>query len=230
MPKKLNSAGQMQNYVPAGNGDASGEYGDNASGSNVHYKTEGSEKTGTTNAGKRNDISVGIEQTSGKINYNGKDYTDQKEITDIIMKKMGFSKLSENVQRVVEQLNGDNIDKNIRNVVLSTLESGDYKIQARKNGKGVFYSWNKTISFSATEELGRPNGETMFHECGHALDFQYNNGKGLWSKDYKSKEFGKSMIAMKDKELGNALRDGGYEKLVAGYEEFKSKNNEQIKK
>lgn len=30
MPQKPNKAGQMQNYVPAGNGDASGEYGDNA--------------------------------------------------------------------------------------------------------------------------------------------------------------------------------------------------------
>lgn len=39
MPKKLNSHGNMQNYIEAGHGDASGEYGDNASGSNVHFKT-----------------------------------------------------------------------------------------------------------------------------------------------------------------------------------------------
>lgn len=37
MPTKLNRAGQEQNYVPAGNGDASGEYGDNATGSNIHF-------------------------------------------------------------------------------------------------------------------------------------------------------------------------------------------------
>lgn len=37
MPTKLNKAGQQQNYVPAGNGDASGEYGDNATGSNKHF-------------------------------------------------------------------------------------------------------------------------------------------------------------------------------------------------
>jgi len=37
MPTKLNKAGQEQNYVPAGNGDASGEYGDNATGSNIHF-------------------------------------------------------------------------------------------------------------------------------------------------------------------------------------------------
>ena len=37
MPTKLNKAGQQQNYVPQGNGDASGEYADNASGSNKHF-------------------------------------------------------------------------------------------------------------------------------------------------------------------------------------------------
>ena len=38
MPTKINSAGKQQNYVPAGNGDASGEYGDNATGSNKNFK------------------------------------------------------------------------------------------------------------------------------------------------------------------------------------------------
>lgn len=37
MPTKPNKAGNQQNYVPAGNGDASGEYGDNATGSNIHW-------------------------------------------------------------------------------------------------------------------------------------------------------------------------------------------------
>ena len=36
MPKKPNSHGDMQEYVPAGNGDASGEYG-NSEGSNKHF-------------------------------------------------------------------------------------------------------------------------------------------------------------------------------------------------
>lgn len=38
MPTKRNRAGNQQNYVPKGNGDASGEYGDNASGSNKHFR------------------------------------------------------------------------------------------------------------------------------------------------------------------------------------------------
>ena len=39
MPTKPNHSGQQQEYVPAGNGDASGEYADNATGSNVHFKS-----------------------------------------------------------------------------------------------------------------------------------------------------------------------------------------------
>ena len=37
MPTKRNRAGEQQNYVPQGNGDASGEYADNQSGSNKHF-------------------------------------------------------------------------------------------------------------------------------------------------------------------------------------------------
>ena len=37
MPTKRNKADQQQPYVPAGNGDASGEYADHESGSNKHF-------------------------------------------------------------------------------------------------------------------------------------------------------------------------------------------------
>lgn len=37
MPTKRNRAGQQQPYVPAGHGDASGEYGEHATGSNKHW-------------------------------------------------------------------------------------------------------------------------------------------------------------------------------------------------
>ena len=47
MPTKINRAGKQQPYVPAGNGDASGEYGTHATGGNIHYKaSEGSGSEG----------------------------------------------------------------------------------------------------------------------------------------------------------------------------------------
>lgn len=55
MPTKPNSAGQQQNYVPAGHGDASGEYGDNATGSNIHIRFERKDPILEEDKGKASD-------------------------------------------------------------------------------------------------------------------------------------------------------------------------------
>lgn len=38
MPKKINGAVELRNYVPKGNGYPSGEHGDKETGGNVHWK------------------------------------------------------------------------------------------------------------------------------------------------------------------------------------------------
>lgn len=55
MPKKPNGAGGMQEYIPAGNGDASGEYG-NSKGENKHFSSfkKGSSAKGTSGTNKSN--------------------------------------------------------------------------------------------------------------------------------------------------------------------------------
>ena len=50
MPTKRNRAGNQQNYVEAGHGDASGEYGDNATGSNKHIQFTSFKKPSTQKA------------------------------------------------------------------------------------------------------------------------------------------------------------------------------------
>ena len=67
MPTKPNHSGQQQEYVPAGNGDASGEYADNATGSNVHFKSFKKPE---------NDISKGT-QSKTKLPKEKKDKKDQ---------------------------------------------------------------------------------------------------------------------------------------------------------
>ena len=55
MPKKKNKAGQDQEYVPSGNGDASGEYADDG-GSNRHFTAFKKPDTGsdtTSNDGQK---------------------------------------------------------------------------------------------------------------------------------------------------------------------------------
>lgn len=73
MPTKRNKAGQQQPYVPQGNGDASGEYADNQSGSNKHFtnfkqpeQPSGATKGETTDVGSHFGIGGGTEETNKK--------------------------------------------------------------------------------------------------------------------------------------------------------------------
>ena len=72
MPTKPNHSGQQQEYVPAGNGDASGEYADNATGSNVHFKSFKKPE---------NDTSKGA-QSKTKLPKDKKDKKETKETKD----------------------------------------------------------------------------------------------------------------------------------------------------
>lgn len=79
MPKKPNGAGGMQEYIPAGNGDASGEYG-NSKGENKHFssfkkgssaKSETKETSGT-NKSSTPKAKTNKKYTKGTIaNYKG---------------------------------------------------------------------------------------------------------------------------------------------------------------
>lgn len=64
MPKKLNGAGGMQEYIPAGNGDASGEYG-NSKGENKHFS---SFKKGSSSKSKTKESNTPKSQNKSK-NY-----------------------------------------------------------------------------------------------------------------------------------------------------------------
>ena len=70
MPTKRNHGGNQQEYVPAGNGDASGEYADNATGSNIHFKTFKKPDSDTKKTNK---------PVSEKKDINGEHPTKQKE-------------------------------------------------------------------------------------------------------------------------------------------------------
>lgn len=76
MPKKPNHAGQMQEQVPAGNGDASGEYGDSG-GSNKHFTAFKQPKKVKPLKINRNDVeSVSVRARMG-------DYIHNDRINDI---------------------------------------------------------------------------------------------------------------------------------------------------
>lgn len=79
MPKKYNSAGQLQNYVPAGNGDASGEYGDNATGSNKHFKAFFKEQVSGQIDGQENLVMDEKQKHYNHLNNLIENYGDNEE-------------------------------------------------------------------------------------------------------------------------------------------------------
>lgn len=79
MPQKLNRAGKMQDYIPAGNGDPSGEYG-TAKGTNKNFTTADKKKETKANVISENK-SVAVENKGKslkeKMNENAKTYKEE---------------------------------------------------------------------------------------------------------------------------------------------------------
>lgn len=84
MPTKPNKAGQQQPYVPAGHGDASGEYGEHATGSNKHYASPDDVKRqlGYTLPQEKTDSQT-PKELSDKLNGNIQEKTNKKEMETV---------------------------------------------------------------------------------------------------------------------------------------------------
>lgn len=117
MPTKRNRAGKQQNYIEAGHGDASGEYGDNATGSNKHFQSfrKPQEQSKTLREKKKQ-----------KFRYNSY-YKNWDAISDEEYDR--YKKLKEkgyygNLELKEEEIGvlSDDEKKKIQNDVISTLE------------------------------------------------------------------------------------------------------------
>lgn len=205
MPTKPNRAGNQQNYVPAGNGDASGEYGDNATGSNIHFvnfkkpdevKQQESDKQETKNIGVKikNEGKEQPDISTIKPQYNGK---GQELLADVLSNKLPKGKnvkiLLQNISEADDEYSGIIADfykanpavklklgANLRSYYASSRFENEIQV-----GQGMF---KDSDNYS--------KGGIFFHESGHALDDTYIDElghKGHWSSEYISKKYGKSI-------------------------------------
>lgn len=178
MPQKPNRSGQMQNYVPAGNGDASGEYGDNASGSNIHYKSADI----IANIKKKFEEKTDVKGRDGQYDYVKKHSTYR-------------GKVLESLNEIIK-----NADEESVKLLNNAYGKNHYQFSI---GSGVYYNGAKSIKcdradFLNTKSYGVP-GSTWFHENGHLLDYS----KGAYypmSYTYKNKD-GKSLNDIVKEEL-----------------------------
>lgn len=104
MPTKPNRAGEQQNYVPPGNGDASGEYGDNATGSNKHFTAFAKPKKESRI--KELDKNK-LKQIGKYVNYYDKNKNNQEFIKDFRYYTGSFGDLSnftdEDLENIIEE-------------------------------------------------------------------------------------------------------------------------------
>ena len=213
MPTKPNRSGQQQNYIPAGNGDASGEYGDNATGSNIHFKVfkKPEDKTPLkSNEIKQEDYDSAVDYLDKSL----RDYDDFRKTNKEV--KLGYH-VSHDYDKI-KQLYSNAVIKEKASVVKI---ANAYKKQAEKGkpywvindafGSNGAYYFSKTkadegqkgivINPSTFDSLSSNYGSTWFHENGHLLDNTFNDGEGNYSSDYVSKKYNKTLKDMLNEEF-----------------------------
>lgn len=217
MPTKRNRAGKQQNYIEAGHGDASGEYGDNATGSNKHFQSF-----------KKPNDDLGVQiKADGETSVQAKPKYDghgQEYLVFQLSSRISKSgKITPNGKSLLEQIKG--ADDELSGVI------GDYysqnpsvEIKMGKNlGSMYAYSWGGRIRKVqlGNEAINTDNnyskGGAFFHESGHALDYTFEGEHRTWSNSYKSEKYGKTISEMVKEEIGQA----DYTQILKDYADIK---------
>ena len=148
MPKKPNSLGELQEYVPAGNGDASGEYGD-ADGNNRHFT---SWKNPHTEEGVIADV-AGETPTEVETKQDGfAEYLQKNHNND-------FGKMVE------REYNAGNAEhKALINTAISK-----YGVKLKETSETSYY---RPVAYSVNLNTAdqTEEGEVFYHEFWHAND------------------------------------------------------------
>ena len=215
MPTKPNHSGQQQEYVPAGNGDASGEYADNATGSNVHFNT--------FKKPKKDSVNIKIDDNKSNERQNLKTVEDNYNFVE---KNCTFNKSIKT--KLKDILN--NADKDSVELLNNAYNKLDYKIKFRI-GSGVYSrgkEYLKTDKQDFDENGSRGiQGATWFHENGHLFDNVMSGNQYDWlSSNYKNSD-GKSLNDIATEELQNIYND----KNIKSFKDIKQKYiDEELKK
>ncbi len=196
MPTKPNHSGQQQEYVPAGNGDASGEYADNATGSNVHFKS--------FKKPKKDSVNIKIDDNKSNERQNLKTVEDNYNFVE---KNCTFNKSIKT--KLKDILN--NADKDSVELLNNAYNNIEFKIKFRIGDSEYsrFREYLKTDK-QDFEENGKYGiqGATWFHENGHLVDNVLSGNPTEWlSSTYKNEE-GKTLNDIATEELRDIYSKG----------------------
>lgn len=206
MPTKRNKAGQQQPYVPQGNGDASGEYADNQSGSNKHFTNFKQPGEETTQKGFTTFNKVEEQPQTTKTNNEQEIRAVRRKARNSLIGKCVNPSRENDItfEEVVDDSNDEGVK--ILDDYLGFNDSLQIKFgNAGRNAAGYAQGFNFIVTNHSTH--------TIRHELGHTFDKWYGkdlpeSGKGnFYDKDYASVKFvddetGKTMNEMLHEELG----------------------------
>ena len=200
MPTKPNKAGEQQNYVPSGNGDASGEYGDNATGSNKHFINFSKKDVKTVIAKSKKEEPIAIEQGNREPTH-FKDGKNNAETINNMLKNKAFSTFTKKqLAYYLPIIN--NADDLCNKAIVNEINKGDITY---KRGGGFFSAASKEVHISTNDGSSiYVDGGIFYHENGHMVDYNgQQDRKNTLSMTYVSKTYNKTLIDMLDEEYSN---------------------------
>ena len=168
MPTKINGSGGQQEYVPAGHGQASGEYGD-STGSNKNFKSF-----------KNPDKKESSDAQSNQIK-NGSDISPKEQPKP----KRDFTKVYDSdTIKVVEGQNGKEVKKSYQEMLnsdlmseeskeyISTISDAGIAIGVTK-GTSLYSGTNKAVMMNIDRVNDKYGADVLVHEYTHAADYNY---------------------------------------------------------
>lgn len=170
MPTKRNRAGQQQNYVPQGNGDASGEYADQASGSNKHFANFKKPDEPKSEENVKSELTKPEQPKEDTSKYLGGS-KEKSDFSATVFSK-GMSRYGEEFKKDFQEIISNANEQCIGIINLSIKNYGIYFIKDESKNCSFFVPERKEINIKP-EELKRDydeDGETVFHELGHYLN------------------------------------------------------------
>lgn len=143
MPQKINGAGQMQEYVPAGNGDPSGKYAD-GQGANKHF----------TNFGKKfTETEAQITKENGSLVNNG---IKTKDVTSSISERV--TNRNEKTDEILSKLKEETSEEAQNMLVSYVAQNENLKMTFKPAGRwAATQTTRSTRSFIKANKGGVPS-------------------------------------------------------------------------
>lgn len=202
MPTKSDRWGNQQNYVPAGNGTASGEYADNEAGENKHFTNFQKPKT------LNKDIKVDIK--TDDTQKNNKPLKNREDNIKFVEEHSTFKK---NDKEKINQIINNADDKIIDSLNIA-YQKGYVEFRI---GRGIYaYGGLVKTEKQDLDNYGRFGimGEVWFHENGHLFDNKMaESRKDYLSDTYKNSE-GFSLNDIATKELKEFMDNKTYKEII----------------